>query len=358
MRRCPRVQEIWPSTFGSRRGKHLAVHVTPIRAQVGVPVERCPGRAPQTVKCTCTVGVMEQRPGLREDVRDFLTSRRAKVTPGQVGLVPGGNRRVPGLRRVEVAMLAGVSVEYYSRLERGNLAGVSEEVLSALSSALELDDAERAHLHDLARASSSSQPAKRRTKTDNIRESLQTILDAIIAAPAVVNNGRGDLVAANALARALYSEMYVQPQQGPVNHARFVFLDQRATSFYRDWSKAADDTVAMLRTEAGRDPYDRALTDLVGELSTRSVEFRTRWAAHNVRQHYTGTKRVHHPVVGDIVLTFEAFDISAESGLTMLIYTAKPGSTHADALSLLTSWAATQDWEADGAVHDMKSNRS
>jgi len=297
------------------------------------------------------------RPDLRGDVREFLTSRRAKLTPERAGLPAGGNRRVPGLRRVEVATLAGVSVEYYSRLERGNLAGVSAEVLDALSRALELDDAERAHLRDLATAASARPPTRKRAAPQHVRTSVQTTLDAITAAPAVVNNGRGDVVAANALARALYSDMFVEPTQRPVNHARFVFLDPRATVFYRDWTRAADETVAMLRTEAGRDPYDRALSDLVGELSTRSEEFRTRWAAHNVRQHYTGTKRIRHPAIGDIDLTYEAFDISADAGLTLLVYTAQPGSAHQDALSLLASWAATQDRTGDSAAESAAANQ-
>ena len=192
-----------------------------------------------------------------------------------MGLVAGANRRVPGLRRTEVATLAGVSVEYYARLERGNLAGVSQEVLDSLSRALELDDAERAHLLDLASAASSKPARRKRAQHEHVRDSLRATLDAITAVPAVVNNGRGDLIAANALARAFYSEMFVQSGRRPVNHARFVFLDPRAVTFYRDWSKVADELVAILRTEAGRDPYDRALTDLVGELSTQSEEFRT-----------------------------------------------------------------------------------
>jgi transcriptional regulator with XRE-family HTH domain len=245
-------------------------------------------------------------PQLRNDVREFLTSRRAKITPQQAGLPAGRNRRVPGLRRTEVASLAGMSVEYYSRLERGNLAGVSDEVLEALSRALELDEAERAHLHDLARAAASMPTPRKRAQPESVRQSLQATLDAITSAPAVINNGRGDMVATNALARALFSELFVHSSGQPVNNARFVFLDPRAMTFYRDWSKAADDTVAILRTQAGRDPYDRALSDLVGELSTQSEEFRTRWAAHNVRQHYTGSKRVRHPAVGDVELNYES----------------------------------------------------
>jgi len=280
---------------------------------------------------------------LRNDVKEFLTSRRAKITPQQVGLPVGRKRRVPGLRRTEVATLAGMSVEYYSRLERGNLAGVSEEVLEALARALELDEAERAHLHDLARAAASRPVPRKRAQSETVRQSLQATLDAITSAPAVINNGRGDMVAANALARALFSEMFVHSSRRPVNNARFVFLDPRATNFYRDWSKAANDTVATLRTQAGRDPYDRALSDLVGELSTQSEEFRIRWAAHNVRQHYAGTKRVRHPTVGDIDLTYDVFDVATESDLRLVVYTTQPGSTSEDALRLLSSWTATQE---------------
>ena len=289
----------------------------------------------------CTVMIVDT-PELRNDVREFLTSRRAKITPQQAGLPAGRNRRVPGLRRTEVASLAGMSVEYYSRLERGNLAGVSEEVLEALSRALELDEAERAHLYDLARAAASRPTPRKRAQPESVRQSLQATLDAITTAPAMINNGRGDMIAANVLARALFSEMFVSSPRRPVNNARFVFLDPRSTAFYRDWSNAADDTVAILRTQAGQDPHNKALSDLVGELSTQSEEFRTRWAAHNVRQHFTGTKRVRHPAVGDIELTYEVFDVSTDSDLRLIVYTTQPGSTSEDALKLLASWTATE----------------
>jgi transcriptional regulator with XRE-family HTH domain len=279
---------------------------------------------------------------LRSDVREFLTSRRAQITPQQAGLPYGRNRRVPGLRRTEVASLAGMSVEYYSRLERGNLAGVSDEVLEALSRALELDEAERAHLYDLARAAASRPTPRKRAQSESVRQSLQGTLDAITTAPAMINNGRGDMIAANVLARALFSEMFVSSPRRPVNNARFVFLDPRSTAFYRDWSKAADDTVAILRTQAGQDPHNRDLSDLVGELSTQSEEFRVRWAAHNVRQHLTGTKRVRHPAVGDIELTYEVFDVSTDKDLRLIVYTTQTGSTSEDALKVLASWAATQ----------------
>ena len=280
----------------------------------------------------------------QSETRDFLATRRAKITPEQAGLpVYGGNRRVPGLRRGEVAMLAGVSVEYYTRLERGNLSGVSEGVLEALARALQLDEAERAHLFDLARAAStSSRPQRRRPAVQPVRASVQLMLDAMTTAPAFVRNGRLDILAANQLGRAMYSEMYGSAARQPANFARFLFLDDRSRGFYPDWERAANDTVAILRTEAGRDPYDRGLTDLVGELSTRSEEFRTRWAAHNVRLHYTGRKHFRHPVVGDLHLMYEALDLSADAGLSLLVYTAEPGSPTGDALRLLASWAATQ----------------
>ncbi|MDI3242106.1 helix-turn-helix transcriptional regulator [Arthrobacter sp. AL08] len=286
----------------------------------------------------------------QSETRDFLATRRAKITPEQAGLpVSGGNRRVPGLRRGEVALLAGVSVEYYTRLERGNLAGVSEGVLEALARALQLDAAEQAHLFDLARAAGNSRrPQRRRAAAQPVRAGVQLMLDAIANAPAFVHNGRLDILAANQLGFALYSEMFAGPVR-PANHARFIFLDNRAYGFYPDWDRAADDTVAILRTEAGRDPYDRGLTDLVGELSTRSEEFRTRWAAHNVRQHYTGRKHLRHPVVGDLHLMYEALDLSADAGLSLLVYTAEPGSSSEDAVRLLATWAASGQPKAQPA---------
>lgn len=278
----------------------------------------------------------------KSEIREFLTSRRAKVTPDQAGLpIYGGNRRVPGLRREEVALLAGVSVDYYTRLERGNANGVSESVLHALAGALQLDEAERAHLFDLARAHTAT-PARRRTSKQQVRPSVQRILDAMSTAPAYVRNGRGDILAANQLGYALYSEMYTNPAR-PVNTARFVFLDPRAPSFFIDWERVANDVVSALRSEAGRDPYDRDLSDLVGALSTQSEEFRTRWAAHNVRFHNTGVKRIHHPVVGDLTLTYETMQLTADTSLTLAAYSAEPSSKSEQALNLLASWTATPE---------------
>jgi transcriptional regulator with XRE-family HTH domain len=279
----------------------------------------------------------------RAEVREFLVSRRAKITPEQAGLPGGTRRRVPGLRRSEVAALADVSVEYYAKLERGNLAGASPAVLEAVARALRLDDAERAHLLHLAQAAEGAdvltRPRPRSGKQRTLHRSLQWTLDAITAVPAFVNNGRLDLLAENRLARAFYSDLYAGGSRPP-NLARYQFLDAAARHFYADWDQAADMTVDLLRTEAGRNPHDKGLHDLVGELSTRSDEFRGRWGAHNVRRHGTGQKRFHHLIVGDVTLTWQAMAMAAEPGLTLVVYTAEPGSPSTDALELLASWAA------------------
>ena len=280
----------------------------------------------------------------RTEIREFLTSRRGRLTPEQVGLASYGNRRVPGLRREEVAVLAGVSVPYYTRLERGDLHGVSDSVLEAVARALELDHAERTHLFDLAHAvrPSVAAPRRRRTSKQPLRPSVQHILNAITGACAFVRNDRLDILAANPLGTALYSAM-LSSQGLPANTARYIFLDPHARELYIDWNKAANDTVAVLRASAGRDPYDRCLSDLVGELSTQSEEFRTRWAQHNVRQHITGIKQFHHAIVGDITLTYDRLDLVADPGLTIFTYTADPGSRDEETLRLLGSWAATLD---------------
>jgi transcriptional regulator with XRE-family HTH domain len=278
----------------------------------------------------------------KTDIRDFLTSRRARITPEQAGLPAyGSRRRVSGLRREEVALLAGISVEYYTRLERGSLRGASETVLDALARALQLDEAERAHLFDLARAANAAPSTRRRAAPHRVRPAVQRILDAMTGAPAWVRNGRMDFLAGNRLGYALYCDMFADPLR-PANTARFMFLNPRSAEFFVDWERVASDCVAVLRAEAGRNPYDRGLTDLIGELSTRSETFRTRWAAHNVRFHRNGSKRLHHPIVGDLDLTFEAMELPGED-LTLIAYTAEAGSPTHDALNLLASWAATQD---------------
>jgi transcriptional regulator with XRE-family HTH domain len=288
----------------------------------------------------------------RAQVREFLISRRERISPAQAGLPAygGSNRRVKGLRREEVALLAGVSIDYYVRMERGNLTGASDAVLDGIANALQLDEAERAHLFDLARAAQPAPPRQRRRKTSGVTDGIQQILDAITDAPAWVRNARHDMLAANRLARALYAPVLADPRR-PANNARFVYLDPAAREFFADWERAADDIAAMLRSEAGSNPHDKQLIELIGELSTRSEEFRTRWAAHNVRFHRTGRKCIHHPVVGTLDLNFEAMELPAHPGLTLLAYTAAAGTPTADSLQMLASWAATAEQAGDLPAH-------
>jgi transcriptional regulator with XRE-family HTH domain len=277
----------------------------------------------------------------RNEIREFLATRRAKLTPEQTGLPTfGGKRRVPGLRREEVAMLAGVSVEYYTKLERGALAGVSESVIESLARALQLDEAEREHLYDLARAASPSARPRRKIG-QTVSPSVQRMLDSMVGVPAFVRNGRLDILATNDLGRALYSEAY-GPDTTSVNLARFAFLNHRSHVLYPDWEEAADTAVAILHTEAGRDPFNKPLTDLVGELSTRSEDFRTRWAQHDVRLHRGGYKDFRHPAVGDLHLAFDALQLPNAPGLTLTAYSADPGTPSEDGLRLLATWAATE----------------
>jgi transcriptional regulator with XRE-family HTH domain len=281
----------------------------------------------------------------RAEVREFLMSRRARLTPDAAGLSAGTNRRVDGLRRSEVASLAGVSVEYYSKLERGAIAGASAAVLDAISTALHLDDTERAHLLDLARAAdgipTSGRSRRRVSKPGAPRQSLQWALASITDGVAFVRDQRHDLLAVNDLGRAFFSPVIGEGGRMP-NLARFQFLDPAARDFYPDWERFAEMCVAVMRAEAGRDPHDKGLQDLVGELSLRSEAFRTLWAAHNVRTHGAGTKRFQHPIVGELVLAYEELAITAEPGNVLLIYTAEPGSPSAERLKLLASWGADQ----------------
>ena len=290
----------------------------------------------------------------RVEVREFLTSRRAKITPQQAGMPDVGVRRVPGLRRGEVAALAGVSVEYYSKLERGAIGGVSASVLDAIARALQLDDAERTHLFNLAHAadgtSAGMRPRRRPAKRWTARPSLTWVLDKITT-PAIIRNGRMDLLAANDLGRAMHTAVYASAAGGQPNFARFTFLDvDAAHDFYPRWEIAADTCVAILRTEAGRDPHDKDLHDLVGELSTRSSDFRRRWGSHDVRLHGAGSKLFHHAVVGDLDLSYESVDMISDPGLTLTLYAAEPGSSTAHALDLLASWQATELAETAAAA--------
>ena len=274
------------------------------------------------------------------EIREFLASRRARITPEQAGLrAHGGRRRVPGLRREEVALLAGISVEYYTHLERGNVRGVSEDVLDAVARALQLDEIERTHLLDLIRAAK-QRPARRQPIVQRVRPGVQRLLDTMTEAAAFVRNGRLDVLAANRLGYALYSEAPVNPDR-PDNLPRFVFLDPQSRTFYRDWEGIADAAVGNLRAEAGRDPYDQDLTALVGELSMRSEEFRARWAAHDVRQYRSGTQPFRHPLVGDLTLSYEALEITADVGLVLIAYSAELDSPSHEALTRLANWSTT-----------------
>jgi transcriptional regulator with XRE-family HTH domain len=285
----------------------------------------------------------------RKELRDFLTSRRARITPQQAGLPAFGGtaRRVPGLRRSELAMLAGVSVEYLTKLERGNASGVSDGVLGALARALQLDEAETSHLFALARGARTAAGTRRRLGQQRVRPGVQRLLDAMTGVPAFVQNGRLDVLAANPLARALYSDMFegVDLHAGTgrlPNHARYTFLDPRAGEFYPDWNRAAADGVSLLRAEAGRNPDDRILKELIGELTTRSERFATLWATHDVRWHTTGTKHFRHRVVGDLALAYEGLELTADAGQTLITFTAEPGSASHEALAFLASWATSE----------------
>ncbi|MFE2425104.1 helix-turn-helix transcriptional regulator [Streptomyces hokutonensis] len=284
----------------------------------------------------------------RSHIREFLSSRRARITPQQAGLsVPLRGRRVPGLRREEVATLAGLSVEYYTRLERGKLAVASDSVLNAIAGALQLDDVEREHLFDLARADQpAARPRTRRAGASSVDSGVQAVLDALVGVPAMVRSPLLDVVATNHLGRALYAPVLDDPRR-PANFARFTFLDPRARDFWVDWPKVAGDMVGHLQAAAGRDPHDRALTQLVGELSTCSEEFRVFWARRDVRVHARGVKVFKHPVVGHLELAFEVMHLPAEQGLLLVAYTAAAGTSSHDNLSLLNAWAATSEQERD-----------
>jgi transcriptional regulator with XRE-family HTH domain len=278
---------------------------------------------------------------VRGEVREFLSTREQAGLPRY-----GGRRRVAGLRRDEVAQLAGISIEYYTRLERGNIRGVSDEVLDRIARALHLDDVERAHLIDLVRMANASPVVYRRPARQQVRPSVRRLLDSMTDTAAFLRNGRLDILAANPLGYALYSPIFDSPASGdlrrPANLARFIFLDDQSAQFYRDWDGIAHAAVGSLRAEAGRAPHDRALTSLVGELSLRSQPFRAQWAAHDVEYYRSGIQPFRHPLAGDLDLEYDALEIPADPGQTIIAYSAEPGSATHRALGILASWAATQ----------------
>ncbi|MFD6163286.1 helix-turn-helix domain-containing protein [Nocardia sp. NPDC060256] len=287
---------------------------------------------------------------LRTEIREFLRSRRARIAPEMAGLPAyGGNRRVKGLRREEVALLAGVSVEYYVRIERGGLAGTSDGVLDALATALQLTEAERAHLFHLARRSGAPGGRRHRKPPATVRPVLQQVLDAITGAPAWISNRRLDVLAMNQLGRALYAPMLTDPRQ-PANTARFVYLHPReAETFFVDYDRTTRNAAAILRMEMGRNPHDEELIALVDELSTGSELFRQQWASQDVRVHGHGSKRVNHPAVGMLDLNFESMDLPTDPGLQLNVYTVPAGGQTADNLALLASWAAQETLATESA---------
>ncbi|EFF94255.1 transcriptional regulator [Streptomyces sp. e14] len=281
----------------------------------------------------------------RSDIRGFLVSRRAKLVPERVGLPTGRRRRVPGLRREEVAALAGVSTEWYTRLEKGHISGVSEDVLEAVARALLLDEDERTYLLELARAARPARRRSHRRKDVEIPPPVQWMVDSMTMAPAFVRTGRLDIVASNALCRALYSPMFdsdTTGDRGCANFPRYFFLDPGSREFFANWEEGARATVAVLRAEAGREPHDRALRDLVGELSTLSPDFRTLWASHDVRIRHEGVKRLNHPEVGRVEMTFRSLDLPLPQRAVhdLIVYTAEPGTVSEDRLRVLASWTA------------------
>lgn len=286
----------------------------------------------------------------RDELRDFLMTRRARITPERAGLTSFGARRVPGLRREEVAMAAGVSTDYYARLEKGKVVNPSDSVLDAVSRVLELDEAEHTHLYDLVRATCRRTGAAARTRPGgpSPRPSLQWMVDSMTDAVALVGSPFLDVTAMNHLARAMFSPMLATVGDGErANFARFAFLEPASREFYADWDGVARTCVALLRMALGRHPHRRELQALVGELSTQSAEFRTLWAAHEVRLHHSGTKAFDHPEVGAVELSFHSVELPSDPGHVLTIYHAVPGTPSADALKLLASWAASQQQEQE-----------
>lgn len=275
-----------------------------------------------------------------KEVSDFLTSQRGKLTPERAGLTAfGTDRRVPGLRREEVAQLAGVSAAYYTKIERGDLSGVSDSVLYAIIRALNMDEAESTHLLDLAKQANGGRSINRVRPEPQVSASVQQLVDTMQDVPALVMNKLSEAVASNRLGRALFPDLFVAGQP-PMSHAQYLFLDPRSKVFYPEWEKSARESVSSMRLLAGQDPSDKAFAALVAELTKESSEFRDWWTSHTVRTHNSGSKKINHPVVGEMTIQFEALSINATPGLRLVTYLTAPGTPSADALNLLRSWAA------------------
>ncbi|MFG3036968.1 MULTISPECIES: helix-turn-helix domain-containing protein [unclassified Streptomyces] len=280
------------------------------------------------------------------ELSEFLRSRRARLKPQDVGLPEfGRHRRVPGLRREELAQLAGVSVAYYTRLEQGNGRNVSVEVLDAIARALRLSDTERAHLTHLAKPTVKKRQRAAISRPQQVRPGLVHLIDSLDAVPAVVLGRRLDVLAWNRMARALLGDFAAwDPRER--NMARMVFLDPNARALYLDWECKATEVVSVLRLYAGCYPDDPLLSALVGELSVKSEEFRSLWAAHTVTDKGHGTKRLRHPLVGEMTLAYETLKVSGgDPDLVLVTYHAEPGSPSADALRLLAQWGVDEPAE-------------
>lgn len=274
----------------------------------------------------------------RAELSEFLRTRRARLQPEDVGLPNyGRHRRVPGLRREELAQLAGVSVAYYTRLEQGNGRNVSGEVLDAIARALRLTDAEHAHLTHLAKPKQHKK--KRAARPQRMRPALLQLMDAMDGVPAYVVGRRSDILGWNRMAAAVFGDWgELDPEQR--NWARICFLHPEARVLFRDWEQKASDIVSFLRMDAGCYPNDPLLSALVGELSVKSEEFRNLWATHDVREKGHGVKRIHHSLVGDMTLSFETLRLPDDHDQSLVTYHAEPDSASADALRLLASWGA------------------
>ena len=273
----------------------------------------------------------------RADLSEFLRTRRARLKPEDVGLPDFGRRRVPGLRREELAQLAGVSVAYYTRLEQGNGRNVSAEVLDAIARALRLSDAEHAHLMHLAKPKQLKK--KPVARSQQVRPALRHLLDSIESVPAYIVGRRSDILAWNRMASALFGDWAEMPGQERI-WARMVFLRPEYRELYLEWQQKASDMVGYLRMDAGCHPDDPRLSALVGELSVKSEDFRRLWAAHDVKEKSYGVKRMRHPLVGDLTLSFETFRLVDDGEQSLVTYHAEPDTPSAEALRLLASWGA------------------
>lgn len=289
------------------------------------------------------------RDEFRTEINEFLSSRRARITPAQAGIALDGTaRRVPGLRREEVARLAGISVDYYVLLERGNLSGASEDILNALARALQLTEAEQIHLSNLAEVSQRVHGQDRQQPT-RVHPRVREILDAVTATPAWARNGQFDILATNRLGRALYDPIFRELPDRP-NTARHCYLGDSAADFWVDRGQFTEDFAARLRMESAVRHTDPRLRELISELLARSETFRRQWRSRDVTLLHSGLKRFQHPVVGRLDLNYETMNLNSAPGLVLSVYLSRPGSGTAERLRHLGQWASTQSFAGGGGA--------